>query len=349
MKETINDFQTPAKFYQFCTKRIRDMAIANGNSPIALEALYQGLELRPDLVGKVISKSNQIARSVLEQNRENSSSLILYIDTALRAIASEDKPELLYPSRWDTNTLIQYFDAKGDEISELAGRNTLGRNLPQRAGWMLYLLNRNNLLSQNLYFIEVGAAAGYILDALVQPRKFVSWLESQTQQFSPELLSIKLPEASGGIGIDLVPPPNTRWALASLGDDEVIDSVQSFINTFPIRSRVIAGSILDNTSWETVDIAAELATSLGKRPVIIASEMLYQLAQEGRQEVLKRIQELVVKNEGLFIRSDGGQYMGLPEYEMYTIGELRDSRFELRLPRLLMKDKYRLDWEYIKE
>lgn len=239
-----------------------------------------------------------------------------------------------------------YLNRYSQDIANLAGENALGRNLPQRAAWMIYLLSKENLLSEKTFFIELGAASGYILDALAYPNRFWAWLK--TTNANPQVSINKICEKTAGqLGVDLCPPTNKRWSLASLGDDEVIQSVESFTTTLQNRSNVLRGDVLSQDTWTIVENQAQRAVSKNQIPVIIASEMLYQINSDGRTKICEQIKSLISYTNGYFLRSDGGQYMELPQYEMLTIAELRNPQWEIIRPQLLLKDKYRCKWNEI--
>lgn len=341
MRETPKDFPTRAEFYKFCLQRITAMAEANGNSTASLNSLVVALDTDPNSVTSIFDQLLEIARESLGQDRETSSSLVLYIDTAMRALAALDDPGLLLPSVWTPQLAEDYLKKKGEEISILAGENTLGRNVPHRAAWMLYLLQQSKNLAPNLSFIELGSSAGFILDALKEPKRFAQWL----QRSQGTRIDFDIERTSGGKGYDLVPPPNINWALASLGDDNVITDVQDFLTNFPTKSSIVAGDILAEDIWSTIYSQAYQSASTNLRPVIIASEMLYQLKPENRAEIIARIKTLIADTNGLFLRSDGGQYMGYPDLDMYTVAELRDENFDLICPQLALFDKYRTQWK----
>ena len=341
MRETPKDFPTRAEFYKFCLQRITAMAEANGNTTASLEALLAAINQSPLLVTDIFDQSVQIARNTLGQERETSSSLVLYVDTAMRALAASDDPDLLLPSVWTPQLAKDYLKKNGGEISILAGENTLGRNVPHRASWMLYLLQQSGNLAPNLDFIELGSSAGFILDALKEPEKYAQWLRS-TQQVQ---LNLDVDKTAATVGYDLVPPPDTNWALASLGDDEVIMGVQEFMHAFPVRTPAIKGNILSEDIWSQIYTRAHESTYNGLRPVFITSEMLYQLSTEDRATLLGRVKSVLEETNGLFLRSDGGQYMGFPNLDMYTVGELRDQNFNLTAPQLVLQDKYRTCWK----
>ena len=270
--------------------------------------------------------------------------MMLCVETALRYVASQYDAKLLYPSEWNTEKFLYYMENYQKQITESAGKNVLGRNLPQRAAWMIYLLNKSNNLSSSSFFIEIGAASGYILDALSKPNKFKEWIQdnhdvTESMFFNQELI---LPEnTAGSFGVDLL-PPNELWSLASLGDDEAIKKVQNFRNVFSKNVNIVKGNVLDENMWAVVQNKAIDASKNGQTPIIIASEMLYQIPIPGRQQVLEQIRSLTQSTDGLFLRSDGGQYMELPQYENYTVGELRNSQWQVIGKRLLLTDKYRL-------
>src|SRR3989344_2787862 len=170
-------FGNEIEFFSFCTERIKGMAQANGNNTTSLDAFAYGLQKKPEIVVSVIKESNEIALQELDQNRWSTSSMILCVETALRYVASQYDAKLLYPSEWNTEKFLYYMENYQKQITESAGKNVLGRNLPQRAAWMIYLLNKSNNLSSSSFFIEIGAASGYILDALSKPNKFKEWIQ----------------------------------------------------------------------------------------------------------------------------------------------------------------------------
>lgn len=345
MKEREN-FSSNDQFFLFCTRRVRSMAEANGNDTTLLSVLEKVLVSQPYLLSDVITQTNEIALKQLGQNRWNTSSMILYVETALRTIASQEESNLLYPSKWNPDKVVEYLNRYAEDIANLAGENALGRNLPQRAAWMIYLLSRENLLSEKTFFIELGAASGYILDALAYPNKFWAWLK--TTNANPQVSINKICEKTAGqLGIDLCPPTNKRWSLASLGDDEVIQSVESFTTTFKNTSNVLRGDILSQDTWTIVENQTQKAASQNQIPVIIASEMLYQINSDGRTKICEQIKNLISYTNGYFLRSDGGQYMELPQYELFTVAELRNPQWKIISPQLLLKDKYRCKWTEI--
>jgi len=343
------NFPTDLDFYQVSIGRLIEFAEFEGNSLIMFDSLQTALTQKPDLIAPLIGRSVQIAQEKLDQDRTQNCAVILPFETALRMVAYQEQPDLLYPSRWNPKLVIDWLTKKGNEVAELAGVKTIGRNLPSRATWMVSVLDQAGVFNQTPFFIELGAAAGFILDSLKNPARFRWWLQSTNIPSNDAINNFTCTRTFDGFGVDLTPINDTIWAVACLGDDEAMDNLVNFLEKFPQRSKILAGDIANDSVWEITSKTIVEAARVGKTPVIIASEMLYLLSPDKREKVLGNIQSLIKKTNGYFLRSDSGQNLGLdvcpPELEMLTIGELRNPDFQLTGPRLGLFTKYSARWE----
>lgn len=350
--ESRANFPNDLDFYKASINRLIEFADFEGNSRTLFDALQSALTKQPDLINPLIDRSVQIAQEKLSQDRTQNAAVILPFETALRMVASQDQPELLYPSRWTPKLVIDYLSKNGNEVAQLAGEKTIGRNLPSRAAWMLSVLSKADVLSKKPFFIELGAAGGFILDALKQPSRFSSWLKSTNIPRNPTIDAVDCQETFAGFGADLTPITDIPWAIACLGDDEAMSGLVDFLQQFPQRSAILPGNILDQDIWGLIRATASDAANKREIPVIVASEMLYLISPNERQKALDNIKTLISQTGGYFLRSDSGQHLEIPnlpkELEMMTIGEMRGPDFQLIGPRLGLIGKYCANWEVLK-
>lgn len=348
--EARSNFPNDLVFYQASVDRLIEFAKFEGNSRAMFDSLQTALAQKPNLISPLIGRSVQIAQEKLCQDRTQNAAVILPFETALRTIASQDQTDLLYPSRWTPELVTEYLTRIGNEVAELAGEKTIGRNLPSRAAWMISTLYQTEILSQVPFFVELGAAAGFVLDALKKPTMFKSWLQSTNIPQNSAIDRISSSRDFNGFGVDLTPISDIPWAVACLGDDEAMNVLVGFLEKFPDRSFILGGDVANPMIWDLIEANTIKAANLGQTPVIVTSEMLYLLTPDKRQTVLENIRELLQRTNGYFLRAESGQNLEdklAPELDLATIGELRDCDFNLIGPRLKLITKYSAQWKQL--
>lgn len=316
MKETINfkeNIQRTPEAGQFLDGFINFVKVARSEGfPMRMfEAMVGSFTQDPGLMMTLVTESSDLALDRLGQERIHPASSTYPIATALRVVANQN-PEIwrkeknpLSVSSWNSDDILRITREKFSDIVELAGSNSMAKNLHLRAGVILDLLNMSfpekKIEQQSLAFIELGASAGLIGTALTNGEKFQQWFNKQALATQHNRLAGPLPKNVSAIGIDLV-VPNDDWMVACTDDDAIRDNIAQFIRDFPQRIPVFQGDAVDFPKHP--EIEKFLQEHPSSKPVVIISNFLYQLPQEKKIQLAKKVREFTIKHNGLVIVID---------------------------------------------
>ncbi len=309
-----------------------------------LELLTEALTKNPQLIISIIEKSNYIAQQQLGQDRGLSSASQLFpVEIAIRYLASEqrlfkDYPDSLSSSLWSVDSILDYLGANAQSIAEIAGSNTMAKNLPQRAAHILWLMKQieNQFDNKNLLIIEIGSSATLVSKALRHPEKFKQWLTDKPT--APRQINniLNVPELNV-IGVELN-PPKENWVLACIGDDDLRDEVRDFTKKFTQAIPQVQGDGL----FLPINIKKEIT------PIVIACAMLYQLPSDKRNKMEEGIKNFIYPRGGLFIKTDPAKYLGMSDRPGNWLSWVENGRGSIVSPKILLSGKTFTQWNVIK-
>jgi len=180
----------------------------------------------------------------------------------------------------ETDSFQQYIDDNQDLIVDLACRKKVQGNLPERGLPLLEVLHRE-LQVGSLGIVELGASFGLIGRCLLDPRRVI---RDEAIYFTPiQQIPERIKPIDAYLGIEY-DPPDRKWILASVWDEDMEDRLRHFIDDIRPDSRfeLIKGNAFGFSQLKAVRDLVDDVDFI----VVLTSFMLYQF-DEAQQRALR--------------------------------------------------------------
>lgn len=312
--------------------------------------LREILATNPDVIMTFVRGSIRLAREKLNQDRAYGSfaTLLGPIDAAIRVVGHQQRlfsdQEAFSIQNWTINQMAYVISTFPDSLIELAGNNTTAKNVPHRATYLLWLIDQSPVIQSgdSFAFIELGSSGGLILDALRNPSRFRSWMQTHGHRSD---FAVKFPseQANSTLGIDLI-IPDLDWLKALILRDDVRDQLIDFMDKFE-RSEVLVGNA---TNLEEIKrINTYLDENRDKTPFIFSCSMFYQLSPEEREAAITQSRNLLRnRGGGYFLLHDKAVNRGIPNLDR-SVSWIENAKGEILSPRIVVLNQDGTEWKIL--